>query len=322
MHRDGTNFRLSPFESEIRRRLWGYLCAIDSRAAEDHGISLSTSDGDSDTRLPVNVDDNELFPDMQELPLGRTKWTDISFSLTMMEISRALSRLYRTADASSSGSVSSGSPSDQMLTDLTTRLETVYLKYCDSNIPIQNATLLCAKLMVAKLKFLVSHPWLNRRGVEHDVAQADDDTLAAACHILEISLQLQTGDLLRGFCWYFDTYTQNHILTYLLWHLRVKPVGPLVDRAWSAIDESFRVADHRNREPGSRWKVLQLLKEKAMRIRHSCSTESNTTESRYEEPPVMSMLTEVTLDESFWDFTATNLDMRGFEGGYFPNYSA
>lgn len=326
MHRDGTNFRLSPFESEIRRRLWGYLCAIDSRAAEDHGIALSTSDGDSDTRLPVNVDDNELSPDMQELPLGRTKWTDMSFSLTMMEISRALSRLYRTADASSSGSVSSGSPSDQLLTDLTTRLETVYLKYCDSNIPIQNATLLCANLMVAKLKFLVSHPWLNRRGVEHDVAQADDDTLAAACHILEISLQLQTEDLLRGFCWYFDTYTQNHILTYLLWHLRVKPMGPGVDRAWSAIDESFRVADHRNisREPGSRWKVLQLLKEKAMRIRHSCSTESNTTDSRYGEPPVMSMLTEgseVILDESFWDFTATNLDMRGFEGGYFPNYS-
>lgn len=326
MHRDGTNFKLSPFESEIRRRLWGYLCAIDSRAAEDHGIALSTSDGDSDTHLPVNVDDNELLPDMQELPMGRAKWTDISFSLTMMEISRAISRLYRTADASSSGSVSSGSRSDQMLTDLTTRLESLYLQYCDSNIPIQNATLLCANLMVAKLKFLVSHPWLNRHGGEQGVAQANDDTLAAACHILEINLQLQTGDLLRGFRWHFETYTQNHILTYLLWHLRVKPLGPGIDRAWSAVDESFKVADHRNisREPGSRWKVLQLLKEKAMRIRQSCNTESNKIDPRYEEPAVMNMLTEgseVTLDESFWDFTATNLDMRGFEGGCFPNYS-
>ena len=320
LHRDGTNFRLSPFESEIRRRLWGYLCAVDSRAAEDHGISLSTSDGDSDTRLPVNVDDNELFPDMQELPVGRAKWTDISFSLTMIEISRALS------DASSRGSVSSGSPSDQMLTDLTTRLEAVYLRYCDPNIPIQNATLLCANLMVAKLKFLVSHPWLNRRDGEQGVAQANDDNLAAACHILEINLQLQTEDLLRGFRWYFETYTQNHILTYLLWHLSVKPTGPGVDRAWNAVDESFKVADHRNisREPGSRWKVLQLLKEKAMRIRQSCNTEITTIDSRYGEPAVMNILSEgseVALDESFWDFTATNLDMRGFEGGYFPNYS-
>ena len=326
MHRDGTNFKLPPFESEIRRRLWGYLCAIDSRAAEDHGIALSSFDADSDTRLPVNVDDNELFPDMQELPVGRAKWAEISFSLTMMEISRAISQLYRTSDASSSSSISSGSPSNQKLTDLTTRLESVYLQHCDSNIPIQNATLLCANLMVAKLKFLVSHPWLNRRGVEQGVAQANDDTLAAACHILEINLQLQREDLLRGFRWHFETYTQNHILTYLLWHLRVKPVCSGVDRAWTAIEESFKVADHRNisREPGSRWKVLQLLKEKAMHIRQSYNTGSHTMDSGYGEPAVMNIMTEgseVTLDESFWDFAATNLNMRGFEGGYFPNYS-
>lgn len=301
----------------MRRRLWGYLCAVDSRAAEDHGIALSTSNGDSDTRLPVNVDDNELFPDMQELPVGRAKWTDISFSLTMIEISRALSH------ASSPSSVSSGSPSDQMLIDLTTRLEAVYLRYCDPNIPIQNATLLCANLMVAKLKFLVSHPWLNLRGGEQGVAQANGDTLAAACHILEINLQLQTEDLLRGFRWYFETYTQNHILTYLLWHLRVKPMGPGVDRAWSAIDETFKVAEHRNISC-SRWKVLQLLKENAMRIRQFCNTDNNTTDNRYREPAVMNILTEgseVTLDESFWDFSGTNLDMRGFEGGFFPNYT-
>ena len=301
----------------MRRRLWGYLCAVDSRAAEDHGIALSTSNGNSDTHLPVNVDDNELFPDMQELPVGRAKWADISFSLTMIEISRALSH------ASSSSSVPSGSPSDQMLIDLTTRLEAVYLRYCDPNIPIQNATLLCANLMVAKLKFLVSHPWLNRRGDEQGVAQANDDTLAAACHILEINLQLQTEDLLRGFRWYFETYTQNHILTYLLWHLRVKPMGPGVDRAWSAIDETFKVAEHRNISC-SRWKVLQLLKENAMRIRQFCNMDNNTTDNRYREPAVMNILTEgseVTLDESFWDFSGTNLDMRGFEGGFFPSYS-
>lgn len=327
MHRDGTNFNLSPFEAEIRRRLWSYLCAVDSRAAEDHGIALSTSDGNSDTRLPVNIDDSELFPDIQELPAGKAKWTDMTYSLTMIEISRALSQTYRAPDTSSAGSVSSGSPSDQMWFDLTTRLEAAYLKYCDSNIPIQNATLLCANLMVAKLKFLVSHPWLNRRGGEQGVAQANDDTLAAACYILEINMQLQTEDLLRGFRWYFETYTQNHILTYLLWHLRVKPVGPGVDRAWSAIDASFTVADHRNIscEPGSRWKVLQLLKEKALRIRQSRNMESNTIGSQSGEPAVMNIVTEgsegpsdLTLDENFWDFTATNFDIPGFEGGYLP----
>ena len=250
----------------------------------------------------------------------------MTFSLTMIETSRVLSQLYRNLDASSPGSVSSGSSSDQIVVNLTTRLEAAFLKYCDSNIPIQNATLLCANLMVAKLKFLVSHPWFTRRGAEQGVAQANDDTLAAACHILEINLQLQTEDLLRGFRWYFETYTQNHILTYLLWHLSVKPVGPGVERAWSAADASFTVGDNRNMscEPGSRWKVLQLLKEKAMRIRQSCNTESNANDSHSGEPAAMNMITEgnegppdITLDEGFWDFAATNFDMQGFEGGTF-----
>ena len=315
----------------MRRRLWTYLCAIDSRAAEDHGIALSTSDADSDTRLPVNIDDSELYPDIRELPAGKCKWTDVTFSLTMIELSRALKQVYKTSDASSFGTAPSGPSSDQMLMDLTTRLEASYLQYCDSNIPIQNATLLCANLMVAKLKFLVSHPWLNRRS---GVAEANDDALAAACYILEINIQLQTEDLLGGFRWYFETYTQNHILTYLLWHLRVKPVGPDVERAWNAIDASFSVADQRNTscEPGSRWKVLQRLKEKAMHIRQACHEGgSSLLDTRLGDPAVMNNLADggegppppdLALDENFWDFTATsNFDMQGFRGGFFPGQS-
>ncbi len=39
LHRDGKNFNLSPFECEMRRRLWWYILANDSRVAEDHGKS-------------------------------------------------------------------------------------------------------------------------------------------------------------------------------------------------------------------------------------------------------------------------------------------
>ena len=268
---------------------------------------------------------------MQELPAVKTKWTDMTFSLTMIEISRVLSQVHRTPDASSPNSASSASPSNQLLTDLTTRLEATYLKYCDSNIPIQNATLLCVNLMVAKLKFLVSHPWLNRRGSEHNVAQITDDTLTEACHVLEIYLQLQTEDLLTGFRWYFETYTQNHILTYLLWHLRSKPVGPGVDRAWSAVDASFKIAEQRNnisREPGTRWKVLQLLREQAMRIRQSCEAESGDDAGLGGNAAASGMengigdgeeaATDLRIDESFWDLTATDFDMQGFDAGYLP----
>lgn len=96
LHRDGKNFGLTLFESEMRRRLWWYVCASDSRAAEDHGITLNNSDGSSDTRYPINVEDGELSPDMQELLTEKAKWTAMSFSLIMIETSHVLQQLYRT----------------------------------------------------------------------------------------------------------------------------------------------------------------------------------------------------------------------------------
>jgi Fungal specific transcription factor domain len=37
LHRDPSNFSVSLFEAEIRRRLWWYIVSLDSRTGEDHG---------------------------------------------------------------------------------------------------------------------------------------------------------------------------------------------------------------------------------------------------------------------------------------------
>jgi hypothetical protein len=96
---------------------------------------------------------------------------------------------------------------------------------------------------------------VSRCDAEKRASHATEDDLVAACRILEINLQLQSDDLLRGFRWHFETYIQYHLLTYVLWHLCVKPVGSTVERAWNAIDGSFELADHRDIsfEPRSKW---------------------------------------------------------------------
>jgi hypothetical protein len=166
------------------------------------------------------------------------------------------------------------------------RVENAYLKHCDSNIPIQKATLLCARLMIAKLEFLIPQQCLNHCDSEKHVSHATEDTLVEACRILDMNLQLQLEDLLRGFRWFFETFTQYHLLTYVLWHLSVKPIGPNVERAWKAVERSFEIASHRDisGEPVSKWTVLQLLKDKAMRIRQSCDTELIMTNAALEDP--------------------------------------
>jgi hypothetical protein len=151
LHRDGNNFKLSPFESEMQRRLWWYMFAIDRRAAEDHGIALSNSNGSSDTRSQLNLDNSELTPNMQELPVEKAKWTEMTFALTMIETGQGPQRLYQTL-AASFNTAPSESSRDKILNGLLTRLDE-YVRHCDPNIPIQKVTLLCARLMVAQLDF-------------------------------------------------------------------------------------------------------------------------------------------------------------------------
>lgn len=42
LHRDGTRFGLSPFETETRHRLWWSIYLLDLRASEYRGIGLQT----------------------------------------------------------------------------------------------------------------------------------------------------------------------------------------------------------------------------------------------------------------------------------------
>ncbi|KAH8753301.1 hypothetical protein F5883DRAFT_380150, partial [Diaporthe sp. PMI_573] len=77
MHRDGSALGLSPFDAEIRRRLWWGICILDTPASEDHSCSPGLS---SDSRPPLNVNDADLHPGMTEYSTESLGMTDMSFT--------------------------------------------------------------------------------------------------------------------------------------------------------------------------------------------------------------------------------------------------
>lgn len=71
-HRDGSHSpRLSPFQSEMRRRAWAIIFQIDSAAAGQYGLPRMINDSQADTREPRDVNDDALSRDMSELPPPR-----------------------------------------------------------------------------------------------------------------------------------------------------------------------------------------------------------------------------------------------------------
>jgi len=266
LHRDGKNFNMSPFETEMRRRLWWNIASTDSRAAEDHGIFLISSEGSSDTQYPLNIDDRELSPDMQVLPVAKLRWTEMTFPLIIIETTRVLQQLHQTP-ATSFNAISSEANKIKVVNDLVARFETTYLSHCDHNIPIEQATILMSRMMTEKLSCIIRLQSLKRSDFENNTP-ATEETLSAACKILELYLEFQLNDLLGKFHWLSERFAQYHMLTYLLWHLCVRPVGPSVVKTWDIVNKTFEVAIYRNSSAvGSKWEVLRLLKEKAIQAR-------------------------------------------------------
>ncbi|KAL7787768.1 fungal-specific transcription factor domain-containing protein [Trichoderma ceciliae] len=73
LHRDPSEFepRMTVFQGEIRRRVWFTVMDMDLHMSLAANMPCLTRDGDYSCRPPRNLDDNELFPEMTELPPSR-----------------------------------------------------------------------------------------------------------------------------------------------------------------------------------------------------------------------------------------------------------
>ncbi|KAH1421040.1 hypothetical protein KXX32_008222 [Aspergillus fumigatus] len=297
LHRDGRHFNLSPLECELRRRLWWHIVTCDQRAAEDHGLSIIAHNEPCDTNLPSNLDDQDLSATATVPPAPQPRWTEMTFPLLTIQINRHLHEISRKT--------SQGVSPDPLVRELKDYIQRNYLQYGDANIPIQQQGLVLADVLTTKVavyvrqKALQIHSQGQSQCPPQESATAQE-TLAMACHGLERALELQTNDLLRGFRWLTATYTQYHLLCYILWHLCVYPASVHVERAWRSVEAIFEVVERDPTwpDPGPKWAVMSQLRAKAMRAREGLT---NRQADVQEKGP------ENVLDWGNWD-----LELFGF----------
>jgi Fungal specific transcription factor domain len=91
LHRDGESLALPPFEVEIRRRLFWQLLPLDGFAG---GVStgISTAPNDWDTKQPLNINDDQIYPGITQQPEGRKGATEMMYCLARSELSKLYTR--------------------------------------------------------------------------------------------------------------------------------------------------------------------------------------------------------------------------------------
>jgi hypothetical protein len=246
IHRDGTKFNLSPFVVEMRRRLWWSICILDSRASEDSGYDAAIPHEGVDTRMPLNINDHDLTPNMTQFPKPRIGKTDMTFSLIRFEAIKT----FRSLQYSSAGTVGncgkfhaskSFAAKSERISKCYEKIEELCLKNCDLLDPFSWYTATISHILSAKMWLMAHHPYLRRDNCVALPQETKDHLFIISTQTVEYWLVLNTEMRVRKWRWLCETYIQWYALTLLLSELCVRTQGEEVDRAWNAINEALKL---------------------------------------------------------------------------------
>ncbi|PTB35026.1 hypothetical protein M441DRAFT_52468 [Trichoderma asperellum CBS 433.97] len=269
LHRDGTKFQLSPYETEWRRRLWWHICVLDIRAAEDHGCDPSIYAQNYDTRFPLNINDDDLSPEATIAPPERQGITDMTFCLLRFEVAVAISKLNYHGPVGSQEPALSTAEKCDLVETIEKRFYERYINRCDITKPFDWVSAAWARLMLSKMWLAVSNPLHPQDDIDGAAPlNLRHVAFERSVEMLELADSLETGHRAARWRWLFMTHVQWHAVVFVLAYLCVHPTDDLSPRAWLVMD---RVRERWPRDSRSKkgmlWKPVHRLMDRAQQIR-------------------------------------------------------
>ncbi|GAB0133136.1 hypothetical protein EsDP_00001551 [Epichloe bromicola] len=267
LHRDGKKLGLSPFESEIRRRLWWYLVGRDGRAAEDLGLhefpTPNTATMLGGAELPLNLEDSDLYPEMKQLPPARRGWTRMLTVLVSIHITQTwadLSQLSR----STGPAPPSHEARDRIVGDLTNKVEDM-MQGCNPVLPVHKMTMATCRFITRKLDFVTRQQWEAHHHPEQQELLATEQTLLEALVLFEEGENMLGDELLRPYHWSTRSYPQYHLMLFILWNICLQPRRACARRAFDAVEQHVRKMERASTAVmrGPKWTIFKALQARA-----------------------------------------------------------
>ncbi|KAI7774093.1 hypothetical protein LA080_009296 [Diaporthe eres] len=324
LHRDGTVFGLMPFETELRRRLWWYICVLDGHSSKYQEHEANLHQFFSDTKLPLNINDSDLHPDMTDAPPERDGWTDMTFCLVRCEAINTASSTKLIGPGLQRGPWRAGGDSRStglgvegrraIVQDFVETVTDKYLRHCDPSVPVLLMSSMVIKLIFARFWLLVYRPQpgpnSNETSRETSATPADqrgsrgttpsdhenktpvdrqtrDRLFITSVEVLELSTTILTHPKLVRWAWYSRTYVQWHAIGFVLAEICCRPPSAECDRAWTAVMGVYDSGILRTNEPkGAVWKPIRRLMARARYIRGMQGRQGASADSSVVRGPV------------------------------------
>ncbi|OAL18896.1 hypothetical protein AYO22_10225 [Fonsecaea multimorphosa] len=168
LNHDGAHFSLSPWQIELRRRLWHHLALLDAWCVENHGLQPILQPGDANTSLPQNHDDADW--DTTEFastrPREQNKFTDMTLALIHYEVGALTAFVMKHTYTSSMTVRSYLDLQNEVLRQARDRLDILYMKNLDETEILQKLAKDLLHQAFKRIRLIQLQPILNAKGID------------------------------------------------------------------------------------------------------------------------------------------------------------
>ncbi|CAK4033792.1 related to C6 transcription factor [Lecanosticta acicola] len=247
LHRDGDEMGLNPYDVQMRRRVFWQLLPIDGMSAQLSGTGIAITADSWDTKQPLNINDEDIWPDMETAPVPRKGATDMMFVLARTEVGMfhqkvkpALGNWSRLWEGTDIPFI------NEAMQKMEETMENKYIRYCDISDPMHCLTLSMARgsLCVARLRVGVA----ATKG--KPITSGERKELVELSYkVLDHAIAVRANGNLARYLWHMAAFFHFDPLIWLLNELRRDDCAADPDTVWSKTERIFdlhpEVLDHR-----------------------------------------------------------------------------
>ena len=240
---------LSIFEREIRVRMWWQIRGLEARICSatipDFRL-LSPYDSIGNLRLPFNINDSDLHPNMTTVPVEHNGHTEMSPLLMKFQLIHwfrwdpEAGKLFECIVSKNDADLAGLCIKDDVIDGLQKIYQSRFLQVIDLSIPTQNIIHLLGKLSISRLRFKVHHPrvrFSTSNGGELYVTQEESEILfKSALTMMEIVPAVMRSGFSPHLVSHFSYWPLVDAMVYVTSELRRRLTGQDVESAWKHME--------------------------------------------------------------------------------------
>jgi hypothetical protein len=242
LHRDGETHGLPPFEVQMRRRIFYRLLPLDANAGQLSGTGLSIVSVAWDTKEPLNIDDDQIWPGMTEAPKEEKGASEMIFCLSRACVGKYFAKAGRPSNGSGSAHFKDCQEAELVISKAESEVEENYIRYCDVINPLHFLTICSIRSGITAMRLRIRLPKIRNQSATDEekrhtfqLARKILDTDSAAC--ANTSLRKYSWHMRPLFLW--GTWDSLVVVLTILWR-NYNILSLLeVDDVWKSLESIF-----------------------------------------------------------------------------------